>query len=61
MRFTIGTDVVDYAANVVDWTLTAPGAIRAVALLSRRGSAGMDAHDFMLATIAPDPHLQRNA
>ena len=56
MRFTFGSDVIDYVAERGGLDLDSAGEpIRAVVLLSRRGSSGMDAHDFMLATVAPDP------
>ena len=58
MSFTFGTDVIEYVAEHGGLDFDSAGKpIRAVVLLSRRGSSGKDAHDFMLATVAPDPLL----
>jgi len=55
MRFAIGSAVIDYVAIRGGLDFDSAGQpIRAVVLLSRRGSSGTDARDFMLATVEPD-------
>jgi hypothetical protein len=58
MHFTLGSDVIEYVAERSGLDFDSAGVpLRAVVLLSRRGSSGKDARDFMLASVAPDPLL----